>query len=629
MGLSTTYTKVETDYKLQELQKLLLSGIKGELAISDAAPTTQGLYILSDIGTYTNLGGIVTTTDKLNYAYFDGTTWSLVEVAFPQNTAKIETWSAKSYTQGSQVIKDGNIYEAKEATIANEIPGISLKWAVVFSSGDWDKINTINKYFLQEEYIKDEIILPNSSSVDGKFLTYSINEYPVASAEYGIISMNELAGYESITIEGDMWSLGNCSYLIVKTKEGQFNVLAGKTNKNKVTIEIDHTAQNYIYSRLKGATFFFKSKNTGTLKEDAIKKYIDEINKTSKKEGLFYPEDYGAEIINPRDPDNSKDSTTAFNEMFEDMFNNYDHLSSYKVIMSGIYRIGGTPVNGSQIAIPFKSLDYNWKSITLEGVFGIEPLSGAGESGSTNRVPLVGCGFYCSYIHTTDSYKSVIHISPGTHFGQKIGHIHLDNIAVFVKTHDVNYNSVVNRMCGLTFNNLSSASFSNLFISHTIIDKSKDPSLYSIGLYMPSVNNMASVYGNSLKTQGFGIGSILTEHMNLNHLCGIFHKKGVIIEKTYPVNIGSVNLEHNAIHMEITPDGAVNIGCMQTEDGLAVAGDYYYGGHQNHITGSSSSIVTIGNIKNHVWGGGKIPFAYSNSIKLRYLMDEYGNSKLT
>ena len=117
--------------------------------------------------------------------------------------------------------------------------------------------------------------------------------------------------------------------------------------------------------------------------------------------------------------------------------------------------------------------------------------------------------------------------------------------------------------------------------------------------------------------------------MNLNHLCGIFHKKGVIIEKTYPVNIGSVNLEHNAIHMEITPDGAVNIGCMQTEDGLAVAGDYYYGGHQNHITGSSSSIVTIGNIKNHVWGGGKIPFAYSNSIKLRYLMDEYGNSKLT
>ena len=80
MGLSTTYTKVETDYKLQELQKFIASGLKGTLKITDAAPTGQGLYILSDIGTYTNLGGLVTTTGKINYAYFDGTTWSLISV---------------------------------------------------------------------------------------------------------------------------------------------------------------------------------------------------------------------------------------------------------------------------------------------------------------------------------------------------------------------------------------------------------------------------------------------------------------------------------------------------------------------------------------------------------------------
>ena len=78
MGLSTTYTKVETDYKLQELQKLSLGGLKGSLKTTDAAPTVQGLYILSDVGTYTNLGDIVTTTGKLNYAYFDGTTWKLI-----------------------------------------------------------------------------------------------------------------------------------------------------------------------------------------------------------------------------------------------------------------------------------------------------------------------------------------------------------------------------------------------------------------------------------------------------------------------------------------------------------------------------------------------------------------------
>ena len=80
MGLSTTYTKLETNFLLQKLQSELVSGLKGKLAISDTAPTTQGLYILSDVGTYTNLGGIITTADKLNYAYFNGTTWSLIAV---------------------------------------------------------------------------------------------------------------------------------------------------------------------------------------------------------------------------------------------------------------------------------------------------------------------------------------------------------------------------------------------------------------------------------------------------------------------------------------------------------------------------------------------------------------------
>ena len=85
MSLSTTYTKTETDYLLQKLESELVSGLKGNLKISDTAPTAQGLYILSDVGAYTNLGGLVATADKLNYAYFDGTTWSLKAVEIPIN----------------------------------------------------------------------------------------------------------------------------------------------------------------------------------------------------------------------------------------------------------------------------------------------------------------------------------------------------------------------------------------------------------------------------------------------------------------------------------------------------------------------------------------------------------------
>lgn len=48
---------------------------------TDTAPTTKGLYPLSETGIYTNLGGINAATGKLNFASFDGTTWSKVEVA--------------------------------------------------------------------------------------------------------------------------------------------------------------------------------------------------------------------------------------------------------------------------------------------------------------------------------------------------------------------------------------------------------------------------------------------------------------------------------------------------------------------------------------------------------------------
>ena len=80
MGLSTTYTKAEVDLLLQKQNAKIVGAYQGDLNISDAAPTTKGIYALLQVGTYTNLGGLVTTADKLNFASFDGTTWSLVSV---------------------------------------------------------------------------------------------------------------------------------------------------------------------------------------------------------------------------------------------------------------------------------------------------------------------------------------------------------------------------------------------------------------------------------------------------------------------------------------------------------------------------------------------------------------------
>ena len=80
MGLSTTYTKTETDFLLQQIDKKVVGGYKGDLRISDPAPTEIGYYMLLDVGTYTNLGGLNTVLNKLNFASFDGTTWSLSAV---------------------------------------------------------------------------------------------------------------------------------------------------------------------------------------------------------------------------------------------------------------------------------------------------------------------------------------------------------------------------------------------------------------------------------------------------------------------------------------------------------------------------------------------------------------------
>ena len=66
-----------------DLNEIRFENVLGVLEISDPAPTTAGLYRLSEVGTYTNLGGLVTTAGKINDAYFDGTTWSKVEVAIP------------------------------------------------------------------------------------------------------------------------------------------------------------------------------------------------------------------------------------------------------------------------------------------------------------------------------------------------------------------------------------------------------------------------------------------------------------------------------------------------------------------------------------------------------------------
>ena len=130
MGLSTTYTKTETDFLIQQLEKKTASGYKGDLIKTDAAPTQLGFYMLSETGVYTNLGGIDAQAGKINFASFDGTTWSLIAVDMPKaaDSKTIEDWSPKTYVAGSNVFKDGKIWGNTVDALSTDVPGVSTKW---------------------------------------------------------------------------------------------------------------------------------------------------------------------------------------------------------------------------------------------------------------------------------------------------------------------------------------------------------------------------------------------------------------------------------------------------------------------------------------------------------------------
>ena len=95
-----------------DLNEIRFENVLGVLEISDPAPTTVGLYRLSEVGTYTNLGGLVTTAGKINDAYFNGTTWKLSETELPNNVVNNLTSTSTTDSLSSNM---GRVLDEKKA----------------------------------------------------------------------------------------------------------------------------------------------------------------------------------------------------------------------------------------------------------------------------------------------------------------------------------------------------------------------------------------------------------------------------------------------------------------------------------------------------------------------------------
>lgn len=98
------------------------------IAPTDATPTQEGLYKPTQVGTYTNAGGLIAQEGYDTLFFFNGTTWTKSESKFPQAPANLRLWSALPFSKDEQVVKDNVIYIALQNVLATDVPGVSDKW---------------------------------------------------------------------------------------------------------------------------------------------------------------------------------------------------------------------------------------------------------------------------------------------------------------------------------------------------------------------------------------------------------------------------------------------------------------------------------------------------------------------
>ena len=230
---------------------------RGSLNKTDPTPTVVGLYILEETGIYPNLGNIDAEAGKLNFASFDGSTWSLIAVEIPinYNTGKLSPTSTDKAETGKSI----SDYIPKEKN------SINLFDNTQFVADKYFKYNDVNYFYYQiatdavgwfisseipvtagEKYIKKQCALGFFDSNDKMIAAYSAStELPVTAP----------SGAVTARITAQNWQL-NTAMLV----QGE-SIIGYESGAPKLSLSIlpdsikSRKGNNLIISKLGGGDF--------------------------------------------------------------------------------------------------------------------------------------------------------------------------------------------------------------------------------------------------------------------------------------------------------------------------------------------------------------------------------------
>ena len=246
------YTKAESDAIEANLRRQYNYGAseyRGFLTIAQT-PTLDGWYWATEIGTYTNAGGLVTLANKINMIEKDGSTFRLYGIDAPALVGGITDWTAQSYITGEIVSHLGKLWKSNDATISTDVPSTSSKWGEVLTgylsdgTGVFELTNT-SDFNSQNNGTPDYTFFnPNPITVDSVIKELKING-TAGTMSILVINFNPSTGERSIVSETGLTIVNGVNEIVVDIPVSQGNYVGIYLNTANVKYNPTGTYSDY------------------------------------------------------------------------------------------------------------------------------------------------------------------------------------------------------------------------------------------------------------------------------------------------------------------------------------------------------------------------------------------------